>query len=314
MDLRHLRAFAAVADSRSFSKAARHLQIAQPPLSRHIRQLENELGVKLFLRTTTGVELTREGAQLLEKARTVLAEAGGFIDLAARLKTGATSTVRVGMARGLGEIVNRIRVHLLDRHPEFSIEGLDIPSSRQYDALRLGTIDVGVLRHVDDRPGIESEPLFEERFVVVVSEHHPLAKRKSLRLKQLASEPLLIHDRDWAALAHDKILALYGAAGVVPGVVTLHAEPGDQASMLAVASGEGVCLALRSPLSRSFVSVSGVSIVSLDEPDAVLQVQVAWRKGDASRRIQQFLQAAREVFPARGGDARPATGTRASRD
>ena len=84
MDLRHLRAFAAVADSRSFSKAARQLQIAQPPLSRHIRQLENEIGVKLFLRTTSGVELTREGALLLEKARTVLAEAGGFIDLAGR--------------------------------------------------------------------------------------------------------------------------------------------------------------------------------------------------------------------------------------
>jgi DNA-binding transcriptional LysR family regulator len=300
MDLRHLRAFAAVADSRSFSKAARQLRIAQPPLSRHIRQLEREIGVNLFLRTTTGVELTREGALLLEKARTVLAEAGGFLDLASRMKTGTTNTVRVGMARGLGEVVHRIRVHLLEHHADCSIEGLDIPSSRQYEALRAGTIDVGILRHVDDRPGIETEPLFEERFVVVLSEHHPLAKRKSLRLKQLAGEPLLIHDREWAALAHDKILALYASAGVVPGVVTLHAEPGNQASMLAVASGDGVCLALRSPLSRSYVSVSGVTIVPLDEPDAVLQVQVAWRRGEASRRYQQFLQTAREVFAGKG--------------
>ena len=94
--------------------------------------------------------------------------------------------VKVGIARGLGEVVNRIRVHLLDAHPEFSIEGLDMPSSAPVRRAALGTIDVGVLRHVDDRPGIESEPLFEERFVVVLSEHHPLAKRKSLRLKQLA--------------------------------------------------------------------------------------------------------------------------------
>jgi biopolymer transport protein ExbD len=64
MDLRHLRAFAAVADSHSFSKAARQLHVAQPPLSRHIRQLENEIGVKVFLRTTTGVQLTREGTML----------------------------------------------------------------------------------------------------------------------------------------------------------------------------------------------------------------------------------------------------------
>ena len=311
MDLRHLRAFAAVAESHSFSKAARQLRIAQPPLSRHIRQLENEIGVKLFLRTTSGVELTHEGAVLLDKARTVLAEAGRFIDLAGRMKTGTTSTVKIGMARGLGEAVNRIRVHLLGQHPDFSIEGLDIPSSRQYEALRLGTIDVGVLRHVDDRPGIESEPLFAEQFVVVLSEHHPLAKRKSLRLKALAREPLLIHDREWAALAHDKILALYAAAGVVPGVVTLHAEPGNQASMLAVASGEGVCLALKSRLSRSYVSVTGVAIVPLDEPDAMLQVQVAWRKGEASRRIQYFVQAAREVFPGRDDQGAGATGHRA---
>jgi DNA-binding transcriptional LysR family regulator len=299
MDLRHLRAFSSVAEFRSFSKAARHLHIAQPPLSRHIRQLENELGVKLFERTTTGVELTREGALLLEKGRGVLADVGAFIDLAGRLRDGTTSTVRVGLARGLGEVVNRVRVQLLARHAQISIEGLDMVSSRQYDALRAGAIDVGVLRHVEDHPEIDTEPLFEERFVVMVNDRNPLAKRRSLHLKQLASEPLLIHDREWAALAYDKILALYAAAGVAPGVVTLHAEPGEQASMLAVASGEGICLALKSPLSRSYVSVSGVAAIPLDEPQANLQVQVAWRKGETSLNVQEFLESAREVFSAR---------------
>ena len=149
-------------------------------------------------------------------------------------------------------------------------------------------------------PAVESEPLFEERFVVILHERHPLAKRKSLRLRQLADVPLLLHERAWAPVAHDKILALYAAAGVAPDVVTLHAEPGDQASMLAVASGEGVCLALKGPMSRSYVSVSGVSVVPLDEPDAVLQVQVAWRRGETSKRIQHFVAAAHEVFPAGG--------------
>jgi DNA-binding transcriptional LysR family regulator len=297
LELRHLRAFAAVAESRSFSKAARQLRIAQPPLSRHIRQLEIEIGVKVFVRTTVGVQLTREGTVLLEKARALLADAGSFLELAARLKSGAMSVVKVGIAPGLAEVINRIRLHLLERQPELSIEGLDIVSGRQYDALRHGLIDIGLLRHVDDHPAVESEPLFEERFVVIVNERHPLARRKSLRLKQLADVPLLIHDRGWAALAHDKILALYAAAGVAPELVTLHAEPGDQASMLAVASGEGVCLALKGPLSRSYVPMSGVTVVPLDEPDAGLEVQVAWRRGETSKRIQRFLHAAREVFP-----------------
>jgi DNA-binding transcriptional LysR family regulator len=298
MDLRHLRAFAAVAESRSFSKAARRLRLAQPPLSRQIRQLEDEVGVKLFVRTTSGVQLTKEGILLLEQAQTVLAEANGFMELANRAKTGITTTLRVGMARGLCEAVNRIRLHLVARYPGAAIEGTDMPSSSQYAALRRRIIDIGVLRHVEDDPDIECQPLFEERFVVMLSEHNPLAKRKSLRLKQLARDPLLIHDREWAALAYDKILALYVAARVTPNIVTLHAVPGEQASMLAVASAEGICLALQSPISRSYVPVSGVAIVPLDEPDAELQVLVAWRKGETSRAILQFLESTREAFPA----------------
>jgi DNA-binding transcriptional LysR family regulator len=297
MDLRHLRAFTAVAELRSFSKAARRLRLSQPPLSRHIRQLEDEVGIQLFVRNTNGVELTREGALLLEKARSVLGEVTGFFELAERTKSGVASTLKVGMARGLCEAVNRIRMRLVDQSPEVSIEGTDIPSCRQYEALRHREIDLGVLRHVADDPGVECEILFEEKFVAVVSERSPLAKHRSLRLKQLAEEPLLLHERNWAALAFDKILSLYSAAGVTPIVVTLHAEPGEQASMLAVASDEGICLALQSPLSRSYVPVNGVVAVPLDEPDAALQVQVAWRRGEDSHSVLQFLRTVREVFP-----------------
>jgi len=77
--------------------------------------------------------------------------------------------------------------------------------------------------------------------------------------------------------------------------------------LLAVASGEGVCLALKGVMSRSYVSVSGVAVVPLDEPDAVLQVQVAWRRGETSRRIQYFVAAAHEVFPTSGVGGDPRT-------
>jgi hypothetical protein len=97
-----------------------------------------------------------------------------------------------------------------------------------------------------------------------------------VRLKQLAEEPLLLHDREYAALAFDKILQLYSAAGVTPNVVTLHAEPGEQASMLAVASGDGICLALRSQLTRSYVTVNGV------DPKTVADLyRFDWRDGSS---------------------------------
>jgi LysR family transcriptional regulator, benzoate and cis,cis-muconate-responsive activator of ben and cat genes len=297
MELHHLRAFSIIAESRSFSKAARQLHVSQPPLSRHIHQLEEELGVKLFVRSASGVELTREGLMLLEQARTVLAEADGFVELAGRAKTGVANRLRVGMARGLCEVVNRIRLHLLSRVPEITIEGSDVASSSQYRALEERTIDIGVSRHVAEDPAVRCETLFRERFVVVVSENNPLSKRKSLQLKQLADEPLLLHKREWAALSYDKILQLYANADVTPNIVTLQAEPGDQASMLAVASGKGISLALQSPVSRSYLPVTGVAAVPLEDPDAELQVQVAWRNGETSRTVHQFLEAARKVFP-----------------
>ena len=106
----------------------------------------------------------------------------------------------------------------------------------------------------------------------------------------------MLQDRPWAALAHDKILALYGAAGVTPNIVTLEAIPGNQASMLVVASGDAICLALKGAFSKSYLPVNGVTVVPLDEPDAELQVQVAWRKGETSPMVCEFLRSARELF------------------
>jgi DNA-binding transcriptional LysR family regulator len=111
------------------------------------------------------------------------------------------------------------------------------------------------------------------------------------------NERLLLQDRDWASLAHDKILALCSAAGVTPRIVTLEAIPGNQAAMLSVVSGEAICLALRGAISRSYQPLRGVAVVPLDEPHADFQVQVAWRKGETSAMVCEFLRSARELFP-----------------
>jgi DNA-binding transcriptional LysR family regulator len=296
MEIHHLREFAAIAETGSFSKAARQLHIAQPPLSRHIQQLENELGIKLFVRTASGVQITREGALVLNQARAILDDASALMDLATRARAGRAGTLRVAMAPGLCEVVNRIRIHLVKTVPQLSIEGSDMSSAQQYAALRRRLVDVGLLRHVPDDGDIDAEPLFAERFVVLVSETHPLAKKRTLKLTQLAGERLLLQDRDWAALAHDKILSMYAAAGVMPNVATREATPGNQASMLAVASGEAICLSSSGSFSRSYVPLNGLAAIPLDEPDAELFVQVAWRKGETSTVLCDFLKAARQLF------------------
>src|SRR5262245_17707204 len=298
MELRSLRAFAAIAEVRSFSKAPRQLHVAQPPLSRQISQLERELGVKLFVRAASGVVLTREGAVLLEQARTVLADTASFLDLASRAKAGLANPLRVAMAPGMCEAVNRIRMQVIERSPDIAIEGVDMASSAQHDALRRRIMDIGLLRHVADDADIQSEPLFTERFVVMVSERLPLARHKSLHLKQLVNERLLLQDRDWASLAHDRIVSMFSAAGLTPRLVTLEAIPGNQAAMLSVVSGEAICFALRGANSKSYQPVRGVSVLPLNEPNVEFEVQLAWRKGETSTLVCEFLRSARELFPA----------------
>lgn len=301
MDLNQLREFAAIAESGSFSKAARRLRIAQPPLSRHIRRLEQELGVTLFERTAMGVEITPEGSLLLAQARVVLDDSSALLELASRTKLGLASTLRVAMAPGLCEAVQRIRGHVVAGSTQLAIAGTDMPSSSQYEALRRRAVDVGVLRRVPEEAGISSTPIAAERFVVMVSAASPLARRRSVRLKDLAGQRLLLQDRDWAALSRDKILSLYVAAGFTPSFVTLQATPGNQASMLSVASGEAICFALAGPVSRSYLPVSGVDVVPLDEPGAEVDVQIAWRTNEVSPLVCEFLRAAREVFSSAAG-------------
>ncbi|HUK33429.1 MAG TPA: LysR substrate-binding domain-containing protein, partial [Vicinamibacterales bacterium] len=296
MEIHHLREFAAIAETGSFSKAARQLHIAQPPLSRHIRQLEDELGIKLFVRTATGVQITREGALLLHQARAVLDDASALVDLAGRARAGLADTLRIAMAPGLCEVVNRIRIQLIKSVPHVTIEGTDMTSSQQYASIRRRLVDVGLLRQVPDHADIQTERLFAERFVVLVSESHLLAKKRTLKLKQLSGERLLLQDRDWAALTYDKILSMYAAAGLSPNVATREATPGNQASMLAVASGEMICLSSAGSFSSSHVAPKGLAVIPLDEPGAELHVQIAWRKGDASPVLCEFLRAARQLF------------------
>src|SRR5688500_19420215 len=125
MAFRHIRAFLAVADALSVTKAAERLHSTQPPLTRHIHQLERELGVTLFVRHHQGVTLTEAGQRLLEKARTLDSAATEFIAAARAPVTGEPSTVRVGIAWGLWDVVNSARLAFARDHPHVVIEATD---------------------------------------------------------------------------------------------------------------------------------------------------------------------------------------------
>jgi DNA-binding transcriptional LysR family regulator len=294
VDFRHLRAFVAVAEERNFTRAAHRLHISQPPLTRQIRQLEDELGVTLFVRPRTGAEMTCEGAALLDAARAVTTSLGDFESSARSVKTRQTKALHLGIGWGLWKAVNLVREHFAERHPDVPIVAHDMCDLRRTGVLDQ-QIDVAVTR-----PPLETElacePLFEERFVALLAEDHPLAARSSVTLSDLASEPLLLFERKVGPSVYDKILGLWVAAGIKPLIVERQPPPYGQEAMMLVASRQGYYLGIASQYTQSH-RTSGVAVVPLDEPDARLDIYVAWQRNDTSKHVREFVRSAREVFP-----------------
>lgn len=295
MELRLVRYFIAVAEYLNFSKAAQQLHIAQPPLSRQIHQLEEELGVELFVRDKRRVELTKAGRAFLEEARKLVVQAGHATEAARHAQKGESGVVRIGIASGLGGAVSTVVVEHLKRFPAIDIECKDIFSTHQNEALRKGEIDVGFLRPPVDQVNLDCELLFEERFIVILPKEHRLAKFKSLKLKDIADEPLIMFNRGFSSGLYDKILGLYSRRGLTPHLAVTHVEAHEEAGAIMVASGKAIFIGSGAIVTRS---VSGIELASarLNEPEAKIEVYLAWRKGEEFPAVFAFLDSVRRVF------------------
>jgi DNA-binding transcriptional LysR family regulator len=308
MELKQLRYFITLARELNFSRAAQRLNISQPPLSRQIQQLENELGLRLFVRDKRSVHLTDAGRALLDDAQSLVDRAARFKDTASLAAQGKAGIVRIGIGMGLGEHVQAAVNEHSKHFPSVALELHDIFSTRQNHALRERMIDVGFMRPPVDE-GLVSESIVKEHFEVVMCRKHPLAGAKSVRLADLANEPLLIHDRSFSTNLYEKILDLYKSAGVSPKVTQTSSFPYEEAGAMVVASGKGIYLGVSSfPGTGTTVChplfMDKLTVVPLNEPSAELDVLVTWRASENSPAILGFLKTVRYVFRKERGSGR----------
>ena len=295
MELRHLRYFVAVAETLNFSKAAERLHIAQPPLSRQIKQLEDELGAALLLRDRRSVMLTDAGGIFLHEARGILNQAGHAMEAVQRAAKGELGKLRVGIGSGLGQAVNRALFEHVKSHPGVEVECQDILSSLQNAALVEREIDVGFMRPPIDAESLASQKLFEEPFCVYIRKGHPLARRRKLKLADVKDEALLLYDRNVSRGVYDKTLELYREAGLTPRIIQTQTAPYDEAGAVLVASGKGIYLGVGAVRAKPGTS-SEVVMVPLDEPNAKVYAHVVWRKGEPSGVVLAFLETVKRAF------------------
>jgi DNA-binding transcriptional LysR family regulator len=298
MDLRRVKAFIAVAETLSVTRAAERLHISQPPLSRYIHQLEEELGVTLFVRHRHGVRLTEAGRRLLDKAKALDLAASDFSSTAQQVSCGEGSEIRIGIGWGLWDVVNRIRIEFARRYPTVAITATDAHCWYDSDEqLRSGALDIAFARPPFDSGFDVSAPILHETIQVILSDASPLAARESLSIRDLASETLLLWDRHIAPVLYDQILDLYARSAVEARMVpTPGAGPFNHAGMMLVASGKGMYLGYGVPLTGPH-QPSGVAVKPLNDPEATVEVRVVARKHEESRAVQAFLECVGRVFP-----------------
>ena len=290
-ELRHLRYFVAVAEELNFSRAARRLRMAQPPLSVAIRQLEQEIGTSLFHRTSREVQLTTAGTVLLDRARRTIAEADGAVAAARRAGAGELGLLRLGYSwterfETLPVLGQEARRH----HPDVELLTEEMRTHLMPAALRSGTIDVALAVYPDVVSELTYRVVRSERIVAVLSSSHPLAGSGEIPLEALAAD-LVLFPRNLAPRLHDFYAGLCRRAGFEP----VHTEESSRTRWTIGAWNTSIAVMLPESVSNDLPA--GTVAVGISEPTGLLQNELVWRADDDSPALAAFVELCARVYP-----------------
>jgi DNA-binding transcriptional LysR family regulator len=304
VELRHLRYFVAVAEERHFGRAARRLHIAQPPLSQQIRVLERDLGVTLLHRTSRRVLLTDAGRAFLVEARSTLAQAARATEVASRAAGGEIGQLMIGhMASAELNVFPRLLPVFRKRYPGIELTFQLLGVGEQFEMLRTGEIHVGFLRLPASDRTLTVKPLVREPLVIALPERHSLARRRSLSLRALRGERLLLFPRTHAPGYYDLLVAICRQAGLQPMIVqeTRHLHT----VLSLVATGHGVSLV---PKCVARLGRPGIVCRAVRPSPRDTEIGIAYDPMAPSALARTFVAVAYELFAASAGTAgAPAT-------
>jgi DNA-binding transcriptional LysR family regulator len=216
-ELNQLRCFVTVAEMLHFRRAAAHLNMTQPPLSRQIQLLEQEVGAVLLDRSTRRVRLTPAGQVFLRAARQMLQAAENAARDARRVARGESGEITIAFTATssyayLPRLVSVIRA----RMPELELTLREMVSSAQLDALQAGAIDFALCRPPVARAGLRAVRVHREPLLLAVPGDHPLAEKASINIDDVSGEPLITYPPIEGRYFHDLVASLYHVAGIAP--------------------------------------------------------------------------------------------------
>ena len=292
MELRQLQYFLAVAEELNFSRAAARLGIAQPPLSRQIHQLEQELGIELFRRTKRRVELTEAGRVFLKEARQILSQVEQGVQVAQRASRGEIGRLVVGFEGSSTYDVIPVSLKVYrERFPEVDLVVYAMTTEEQIQALLENRISIGfVVSPLNDKR-LAIEIILREALILAIPESHPLVARNQVRVRELEGESFIMFQRNRGCGLYDQVISLCQRAGFSPKVI----QEADEMQVILgfVAAGLGITL-----LSASVQQFQrpGVVYRTLQPSTPNIALALAWRRDDPSAVLQAFIEVVRECL------------------
>jgi DNA-binding transcriptional LysR family regulator len=289
MELRHLKYFVAVAEEQNVTRAAARLHVSQPPLSRQIRDLEEEVGVALFDRSPKAVRLTAAGRLFLHEAQAVLRRAEEAVQ-AVRSAAGNHSELNVAYAPSLTVQILPATLRLFQSESGTRVNLHDLSTEQMLNGLRDGKLDLALMIYPGKKNlrGLEFEELHRYPLRVAADATHQLARRRTVKLADLLPERLIAYSKADYPEYHELLASLFAPFGRVPQV----AEEHDSSTSLiaAVEAGRGVALV---PASLGYLAGPRLKLRGLASSPEPLIVGLVRKKGAPSTAVDKFVAAAR---------------------
>ncbi|GCF10163.1 LysR substrate-binding domain-containing protein [Dictyobacter arantiisoli] len=301
VELRHLRYFLAVAQELHFGRAAEKLQIAQPPLSQQIRQLERTLGVQLFERNYHTVTLTNAGQVFLEEAQRVLEQMEYALSRVQDAQRGLAGRLDIGYVESTSTtttLMSDILAIYRQRFPAVEIRLREVTIQDQLQAIQAQQIQVvfvlspSVIPDELDSVVIERIPL-----VAAFAQRHPLASQASISLHSLSNEPFIFCQRQVSHFFYDRIIQLCGFSPRITQEV-----PDIRMQLGLVAANLGIAIVPASAADIRNLGIVYRPLVDLDG-DGAIETVLVWRRKDIPPLVQEFLAVAHEVLGRRTNTA-----------
>jgi len=287
LDLRQIRYFVAVAEEGNLGAAARKLHISQPPVTRQIQKLEEEIGGMLFLRTPRGVELTDAGRTFLVEAKRILANLDRAVTRTRAAHAGQIGELNVGfLGSAIYVTVPRILQYFAEELPLATISLSRLNKQEQIDALRYGHLDVGFARYYPDEPDVALRQIELEPPTLAVSSDREAELPDTVRLGDLEGRPIIVFPSVGRPSFADEVVGAFKKAGVNPDIA--HTADDLLSALALTAAGLGDCVV---PLSVSSRPWPGVKFKEIAEVGPIIPVQCAYLKSNESPILASFLGA-----------------------